>query len=82
MITTLDIPVAHQPGERYGHAAPPGTGPADETCGSCAHIQRRDIGSRCFFKCGVLPAKFVHGRKTDILKTDSACAMWEDNTHA
>ena len=67
---------------RYGHAAPPGTGPLGETCGTCAHICRRDIKSRSFYKCSIISSKWTHGKKTDILKTDESCAMWEDVTHA
>lgn len=78
----FESPIIHQPGERYGHAAPPGTGPLGETCGTCAHICRRDIGSRSFYKCSVIESKWTHGKKTDILKTDESCAMWEDVTHA
>lgn len=76
---TLDHKHGHN---RYGHAAPPGTGPDGETCGTCGHFSRRTVGSRQFAKCGLLTSHQTHGKNADILKTDAACAMWEDITHA
>lgn len=31
---------------KRGHAAPPGTGPEGETCGSCVHLDRRQMARR------------------------------------
>ena len=83
-IDLLDSPIVHHPRERerYGHAAPPGTGPAGESCGTCAHYCLRTIGSRMYSKCGVIPSRQTHGKNTDIFKNDPACAVWEGKPHA
>ena len=59
-----------------GYAATPGTGPAGETCGSCAH--RRVIScAKRYHKCGLMQRIWTGGRKTDILVRSPACAKWE-----
>lgn len=62
-----------QPRGYYYH---PGTGPADETCGSCEHI----IDGRRYKKCGLNRARWTHGRATDILASAPACRHWEKPT--
>lgn len=57
------------------YAAPPGTGPAGETCGSCRHICRHPSGR--YRKCGVVRALWTHGPGTDIKARSPACAKWE-----
>ena len=52
-----------------GYAADPGTGPAGETCGSCAHYEPGR-----FKKCGI--GRKSNGPGTDILKSAPACHRW------
>lgn len=59
--------------KQRGYAAPPGTGPAGETCGSCEHIAR----GRKYRKCDLNRACWTHGPKTDILARAAACRLWE-----
>jgi hypothetical protein len=56
-----------------GYAAPPGTGPAGETCGSCQH----DSASRRYHKCLLNARLWGHTRRSDILARSPACAKWE-----
>lgn len=70
----LGLPDPAQPrryAHRRGHAAQPGDGPADETCGTCAHVRRRGRWS----KCGLVgaPSKTRNG---DVRRRDPACALW------
>jgi hypothetical protein len=71
---TVTVPVR---GKHYiqprGYAAPPGTGPAGETCGSCQH----DSASRRYHKCLLNAAAWGHTRRSDILARSPACAKWE-----
>ena len=59
-----------------GHAAPPGTGPANETCGSCAHLVRKRM-AKTYLKCGLMESVWTGGGKTDVRARDAACAKWE-----
>lgn len=56
-----------------GYVAMPGTGPTEETCGTCQHLRK----FRRWFKCGLNQAKWTGGRKTDVLSSAPACAKWE-----
>lgn len=71
---TVTVPVR---GKHYiqprGYAAPPGTGPAGETCGSCQH----DSAGRRYHKCLLNAAAWSHTRRSDILARSPACAKWE-----
>lgn len=57
--------------EPRGYAAPPGTGPPGETCGSCEHLAR----VRRFTKCDL--RAWTHTRRTDVLVRAAACQRWE-----
>lgn len=59
--------------EPRGYAAPPGTGPKGETCGSCKHIFR-ELRYR---KCEARRGAWSHSRGTDILAGSPACRQWE-----
>lgn len=59
--------------KQRGYAGHPGTGPKDETCGTCKHICR---GER-YRKCELNRAAWTHGPKTDILARSPSCAKWE-----
>jgi hypothetical protein len=59
-----------------GYAAPVGSGPEGDTCGSCKHAWRKDTGTRkTFWKCALV--RPTNGRGTDILKKSAACLRWE-----
>ena len=58
-----------------GYAAPPGSGPAGETCKSCAHSYRRDGGAKTYRKCDLVKA--TKGPGSDILFRSPACSRWE-----
>ena len=63
--------------EPRGYAAPPGTGPAGETCDTCEHVRRIVMG-KAFHKCALAKEKWTHGRKTDVLARSPACSKWEE----
>lgn len=58
-----------------GYAATPGSGPAGETCGTCAHCWRSNSGTRGYHKCKLI--RPTRGYGTDILKRSPACSRWE-----
>ncbi len=58
-----------------GYIAPPGSGPAGETCGSCQHIVRANSGR--YRKCALAERAWSHGRSTDVLARSPACSRWE-----
>lgn len=64
-----------------GHAARPGTGPDGETCGSCAHVFRRQLG-KTYLKCSLAKAKWTGGGASDIRARDAACSRWERKADA
>lgn len=62
--------------EPRGHAFTPGSGPAGETCGSCAHLHRR-VWSGTYLKCARNRANWTKGRASDVRAGDAACRHWE-----
>ena len=62
--------------EPRGHAWTPGSGPAGETCGSCAHVERRSW-AKTYLKCGLAKARWTNGRASDVRARDPACRHWE-----
>ncbi len=62
-----------------GYAAPPGTGPAGETCGSCRHLYRNRM-SKTYLKCELMKAHWTGGAATDIRASSPACKRWEAPT--
>lgn len=62
--------------KKHGHAAPIGTGPEGETCGSCEHLCRNRL-ARTYFKCWLRSATWTGGYGTDVRVRDAACAKWE-----
>ena len=46
-----------------GHASVPGSGPAGETCGSCASLRKRS-GSRNYMKCSLTQGRWTGGPGT------------------
>lgn len=72
-----DTVTVHPRGKHYvqqrGYAAPPGTGPAGETCASCQHIMRTEK----YRKCSLNRARWTGGPGSDILARAAACSKWE-----
>ena len=69
-------------GQPKGNAAPIGSGPAGETCGTCKHATCREFAKR-YWKCGLVKA--TGGPGTDIRLKWAACSRWQPkttNTHA
>jgi hypothetical protein len=65
-------------GQRRGlYAATPGTGPAGETCASCAHLTSPP-GNKRHPKCGL--TKYTHGDATTIRTRTPACSKWEKDS--
>lgn len=60
-----------------GYAASPGTGPAGQTCGTCAHCRLQING---WHKCALVLA--TASRKTDISRRAPACLAWQDSSEA
>ena len=64
------------------HAAPPGTGPEGETCGTCANVCAKEFARwakgktryRHYFKCRL--CRCSCGPATDIRLKHKACAFW------
>lgn len=62
---------------RGGYAAHPGSGPANETCGSCAHRVRSMLRSgRVFQKCALMKHAWTSGPGSDIKCKTTACNRW------
>ena len=62
-----------------GHAAPPGSGPAGETCRTCEHFARRRY-AKTYLKCALMKAHWTGGPGSDIRAKDPACRLWEKST--
>lgn len=62
--------------KKRGHAWTPGTGPAGETCKTCAHYTLRRF-AKVYRKCGLMQANWTGGPGTDIKANDPACAKWQ-----
>jgi hypothetical protein len=61
----------------WGYFAPPGTGPAGETCKTCEHLVMRGNVAGRYLKCRRAQAKWTSGRKSDVLAGSPACSAWE-----
>jgi hypothetical protein len=53
----------------------PGTGPALESCATCAHAVRFRTG-RVWLKCAKNARNWTPSRRTDILPSSPACRYW------
>jgi len=60
----------------HGYAAPPGTGPKGETCGTCLHRELKKYAN-VYYKCGLMRACWTGGQGTDIRVRSPACRLWE-----
>lgn len=63
-----------------GYAARPGTGPENETCGSCTHCRQRTVHGKHFYKCALMMAAWSRDRATDIVLKAPACSRHQHGT--
>lgn len=73
-----DVPDDPTKAAKTGHAAPVGSGPTGETCGTCAYYIVVSYHDKTYRKCGKMRASWTHGPGTDIRKKDAACRLWEE----
>jgi len=59
-----------------GYPAPPGTGPARETCKSCHHLTRKRMAGT-YLKCELMRHAWTGGHGTDVKAGSPACRLWE-----
>jgi hypothetical protein len=79
---------ARHPARRFkeepaaGYAHLPGTGPAGETCGTCANCRIRENPTHTarYYKCALMVAIWTHGRASDVLVTSPACSAHQPGT--
>ena len=68
-------------GKPQGYAAPPGTGPRGETCGSCEFAVRRQFNVKHFWKCHmylkIYGVRWTNSYGTDIRLKSPACKHWQ-----
>lgn len=62
------------------HADAPGTGPVDQTCGTCAYYARVKYHDKVYRKCGLMREYWTHGPGTDIRAKDHACVWWKQRS--
>ena len=65
-----------KPTKANGYAALPGTGPAGETCGTCAHHVRRRW-SKVYNKCALRVDDWTMSTGTDIRVSSPACSKFK-----
>jgi hypothetical protein len=70
----MQPPAKAKRGQPKGNAAPIGSGPAGETCGSCQNCYRVEF-SKVYWKCRLVKA--TRGPGTDIRRKWAACSRWE-----
>ena len=59
------------------HAAPPGTGPAGETCGTCRCLSvGRWPSGHSYRQCGLMFRTWTRGPGTMLRAKDRACKAW------
>lgn len=63
-------------GGAHGYAAPPGTGPTGETCGSCRYLYRNYL-AKTYLKCLRNRVNWTGGRYSDVLSRSPACFLWQ-----
>jgi hypothetical protein len=62
-----------------GYAAPPGTGPKGETCGSCAHYVRKQM-ARAYPKCLLRRATWTAAAQPSF-RTCADARKWQAQDH-
>lgn len=68
----------HKP-RKTGFAAPPGSGPAGETCGTCANLVRHRM-AKTYLKCYLSREDWTGGPGTDIKSRAPACRYFASKT--
>lgn len=68
----MPIPVKY----KGGYADVPGSGPAGETCKTCAHLYRHEM-AKTYLKCALMKHRWTGGPGSDIKAKSPACARWE-----
>jgi hypothetical protein len=68
---------ANYPAQSVPTPAPPGTGPAGETCKTCAFYRRVRWQAGVHLKCERIKKRWTHGLGTDIKANWPACAEWQ-----
>lgn len=58
------------------YADTPGSGPENETCGTCANLSRKRM-SKVYLKCELMRARWSGGPGTDVKARSPACSKWE-----
>jgi hypothetical protein len=59
------------------HPSPPGSGPAGQSCGTCAKCVKREFTHHNYYKCLVMAKFWTAGLGTDVRLKDLACKSWE-----
>ena len=67
-------PAKRKSGQPKGNPSPIGSGPAGETCRSCAHAYCRSF-AKTSWKCGLVKA--TGGPGSDIRLKWAACSQWQ-----
>lgn len=57
-------------------AGPIGSGPAGETCKTCAHLVGVQF-AKTYWKCGLMKRFWTGGSGTDVKRAWAACEKWE-----
>lgn len=60
-----------------GYARRPGSGPPDQTCGTCRFATRHSTGNKSFYKCEIIRHCWTGSVRTDIVLKAPACSMWQ-----
>lgn len=60
-----------------GYFTRPGSGPAGETCKTCAHRVHKQLSGKVVSKCDKARGAWTNGRGSDILASSPACSGWE-----
>lgn len=72
-------PAKAKRGQAKGHAAPIGSGPSGETCGTCQYARKR-VFAKTYFKCALVQS--TGGPGTDIRLKWAACSRWAKREEA
>lgn len=74
---TVDSKDSHIPYYKGFYAAEPGSGPAGESCQTCANrVFTFNLNGKRFPKCKVVEKYWTHGEVTDIQSSTPACHKW------
>lgn len=69
-----------RPSLAQGYAKPPGSGPAGERCGTCAHAVAHHYNNKTYWKCGLLRNHWTRSYGSDIRLKSPACSLWVKTT--